>query len=659
MRWPRGAAWLIAMMTLVLLTAELIAATAAGTGADQFYAGGAAAIALTTTALAVLVSRQQPHNVVAPLLSWMALLAVTSSFSDLYLPAHARRPDLLPDLPSGSVALLVVTWVWLYAAFALLMLYFPNGTLVARRWRWVAIALPVVGVAIQIVMVMSPGPYDPPYAHTSHPFGDLPSGVAIGLKAVLFPSLIALLLASAYSMRIRFRNGDHVIRAQLKWLALAGLALPATVLLSWVGFLLIGTHTLGGIGFAVLYVAVPIATTIAILRHNLYDVDRALSATVTYSAVTATLLVVFTLATFVSGVILGRHSVAAAAGVTALTALGVSPLRTRLQRRVDRRLYPVRRAALQAIEDLRTSITAGRGGPEQLQDVLRVAMRDPALRVGIALPGGSGFVDADGAPLEMGANSVPISVRDQHIGAITSDGPAPVQLQREVATASVMLVEMGRLRLELSAANRDVASSRSRLLRIGYEERRRLERDLHDGAQQRLVSLGMALRLAQRHLGDNTVDVDGLLDESVAQLGTAVAELREVAHGLRPSCLDDGLHPALSALAESATLPIDLEVAAERAIPDDIATTAYYVVSEAVANALKHAEASRIGLRIVQDGEHLRVRIEDDGQGGATARPGSGLAGLSDRVSAAGGSLNVYSLAGKGTVVEAMLPCAS
>ncbi len=155
------------------------------------------------------------------------------------------------------------------------------------------------------------------------------------------------------------------------------------------------------------------------------------------------------------------------------------------------------------------------------------------------------------------------------------------------------------------------------------------------------------------------MDVDGLLDESVAQLGTAVAELREVAHGLRPSCLDDGLHPALSVLAQSVPLPVDLEVAADRAIPDDIATTAYYVVSEAVANTVKHADASRIALRIVHVDGQLRVRVEDDGHGGAIPRPGSGLAGISDRVAAAGGSLVVLSRPGEGTVVEAMLPCAS
>jgi len=442
-------------------------------------------------------------------------------------------------------------------------------------------------------------------------------------------------------------------------LALAALAIPGTVLLSWLGLLLQGTHDLAGIGFAVLYLAVPIATTIAIVRHDLYDVDRALSAAVTSSAVAAALLGVFTVASFAAGVVFGRHSAVAAAAVTAAAMLGLVPAWRRLQRAVDRRVYPMRWAALTAIEDLRAAISAGRADPEQLQDVLRGALRDPGLRVAVYFPGAGGYLDTDGKPLELAATAAPVSVRGRQVGAIVSNGPAPVQLQREIAAASAMLVEMVRLRLELTAALREVAASRSRLQRVGDEERRRLERDLHDGAQQRLVSLGMALRLTQRHLKDGSIDIDGLLDEAVAQLGTAVAELREVAHGLRPGCLGEGLYPALSALAESATLPIDLEVDADGGIPDDIASTAYYVVSESVANAVKHAHASRIRLQVVQAGGQLSVRVADDGRGGAAMRPGSGLSGLSDRVAAADGTLDIQSPPSEGTTVKVLLPCAS
>jgi signal transduction histidine kinase len=178
---------------------------------------------------------------------------------------------------------------------------------------------------------------------------------------------------------------------------------------------------------------------------------------------------------------------------------------------------------------------------------------------------------------------------------------------------------------------------------------------LHDGAQQRLVSLGMALRLAQRHLDDGTVDVGGLLDQSVAELGTAVAELRHIAHGLRPSHLDDGLQAALSALVRNLPLTVELDVSAD-SVPDDVATTAYYVVSEAVTNAVKHADATSIRLSVNRDNGQLVIRVSDDGRGGATLPNTSGLA---DRVAALSGTLHIQSPAGRGTVVEAALPCAS
>jgi signal transduction histidine kinase len=203
-----------------------------------------------------------------------------------------------------------------------------------------------------------------------------------------------------------------------------------------------------------------------------------------------------------------------------------------------------------------------------------------------------------------------------------------------------------------------VKSSRARLLHAGYEERRRLERDLHDGAQQRLVSLGMSLRLAQRHLGDGSVDVDALLDESVASLGIAVAELRQIAHGLRPSSLDDGLAPALSSLAAKVPIPVSLDVCAD-ALPDDVATTAYFVASEAMTNAVKHARPASIELRVVRSDGTVTVQIRDDGRGGAAVRAGAGLAGIADRVAAAGGWLSLDSPAGRGTLVQAVLPCAS
>jgi signal transduction histidine kinase len=324
-----------------------------------------------------------------------------------------------------------------------------------------------------------------------------------------------------------------------------------------------------------------------------------------------------------------------------------------LQRRVDRRLYPARWAALHAVDDLRARVDAGTARPEELQAVLAAALRDPDLRVGYREPGRAGLVDADGVPVGC-EPGVPVRWGGAEIGMLR--GASAPALLAEVGAAAALLVEVVRLRSELGGALREVASSRTRLLQAGYAERRRLERDLHDGAQQRLVSLGMALRLAQRHAG--SVDVNEVFDQAVDELATAVGELRRIAHGLRPSSLDDGLGPALRRLATTVPLPVELDVCPEP-LPDDIATTAYYVASEAVSNAIKHAGADSIAVRVARDSGRLQVSVRDDGRGGASPHRGSGLAGLTDRVAAAGGALQVRSAPGRGTLVEAVLPCAS
>jgi len=293
-----------------------------------------------------------------------------------------------------------------------------------------------------------------------------------------------------------------------------------------------------------------------------------------------------------------------------------------------------------------------------------VALRDPALRVGVRIPGTQQMVDVAGepvgadddpsrAPAGVPRAAVPVLLADEPIGVLTGTDEAVL---RAVAPGTAALIDVIRLRASLADALREVRESRSRIVQAGNAERVRLERDLHDGAQQRLVSLGMALRIAQ--MQRDRTDIDGVLDRAVAELGTAVAELRQIAHGLRPASLDDGLHAALSGMARSLPFPVRLHVD-PATFPDDLATTAYYVACEAITNAAKHAGAEQVAVRVAREDHTVRIRVEDDGCGGAAVRPGSGLAGLTDRVAALGGSLTMRSPAGGGTVIEAVLPCGS
>ncbi len=564
--------------------------------------------------------------------------------------------------PRVPAVLFESAW-WLLAAIALLLLYFPDGRLPGPRWRWVPPVLVGCVAVTQAYGAVDPAAFAAPLEDLARPWGPPPLAVEI-VSMVAFGLMLVLFLASGASLVVRYRRARGVARAQLKWLALGGLAavgVPGGVpgrdrgdrTQRHRGRRCSGSWRSPRSRWPPPSRCSGMTSTTSTRRSR---------AAVTYGIVTVALVALYTAASLLGGLVLGRGSAVVAAAATAACAVVLAPLRNRLQRAVDRRLYPLRRAGLTAIEALTRRIHGGTARPEDLEATLRTALRDPGLRVGMLVPGEATFVDPTGAPLT-GGPLVPVTVGGEQVGALVSSTHTGQPVLREIAAAAGTLVEVARLRAELTRALREVEASRARLVQAGDRERHRLERDLHDGAQQRLVSLGMALRLAQRQLGrgpleKSPVDVHGLLDQSVAELGTAVAELRQIAHGLRPSSLDDGLPAALDALAQNVTVPIRVEVSTGD-LPDDLATTAYFVACEAVTNATKHADAATIAVKVGRQNGHVTVRVEDDGRGGAAPKPGSGLAGLADRVTALGGSLAIHSPGGRGTVIEAELPCGS
>jgi signal transduction histidine kinase len=206
----------------------------------------------------------------------------------------------------------------------------------------------------------------------------------------------------------------------------------------------------------------------------------------------------------------------------------------------------------------------------------------------------------------------------------------------------------------------EVRRSRSRLVEAGDNERRRLERNLHDGAQQRLVSLSLAIRLAQARISSDPGGADELLSNASVELALALQELRELARGLHPAVLADrGLGPALASLAERAAMPIELDVDVEGRLPEAVEVAAYYVISEALANVAKYAHATSVQVRVLRTPDGLELEVADDGIGGADPTLGSGLRGLLDRVDALGGMLEVLSPPGRGTTIVATLPVRS
>jgi signal transduction histidine kinase len=656
-RWPWPVALVGSVATAAMVVGGLVFAALEPSASTIGWAVVGGAAALLCAGLGTLVARRVRDNPVGPLLVAVGACVAFSCTRQAGFEVLAHHDDTAERL-NWLVALTTEASSWLFAAIGLLLVYFPDGRVPGRRWRLVPMGLVVGAASHHLYGVVSPDPYLAPLQDLPHAFGPPPLAVeALSIAGDLI--LLVSVLASAAALLVKYRQADAPGKQQLKWLALAGVGVPGFIVVCLSEVLLTGEGQWPSlvIGIAAIF-GIPVAIAIAMLRADLYDVDRALATTVAWGLATAVLVVIFVAASLAAGVLLGRDSTVAAAAATAICAVALAPLRRRLQQRVDARVYPLRQAALAAIDELQREVNVGAARPEQLADRLRAALRDPELRVGYLRPGGNQLVEELGSPMDA-AGSVPIVSGETTIGALAATSPLlSNELLRQVAAASVTLVELVRLRLEVTAALREVEASRARLVQVGDRERRRLERDLHDGAQQRLVALGMALRLAQRRRKGTDPELDGLLDQTVAEIGTAVSELRQIAHGLRPSSLDDGLQAALVALTQHVPIPVELHVHSAP-LPDEVTITVYYVASEAIANAVKHADATRIDVRITRHNGHVEVRVADDGRGGARVSTGSGLAGLNDRVTAVGGRLALASEERCGTVVEAVVPCAS
>jgi signal transduction histidine kinase len=300
--------------------------------------------------------------------------------------------------------------------------------------------------------------------------------------------------------------------------------------------------------------------------------------------------------------------------------------------------------------------------PGELRAALARALRDPSLQV--AYPVADRHVDAEGRPVTLPADPravTDIRREDRPIAALVHD-PALAEeptLVESAGAAAALALENERLQAELRARLEELRASRERIVEATLAERRRIERDLHDGTQQRLVSIAMTLGLADSRAERRPGDVRPLLEQARAALSDALKELRELSQGIHPGILTErGLAAAIEELAYGARLPLDLDIRLAERLPDRVEAAAYYVVSEALTNIAKHAQATAVRIQVERDDDRAVVEIADDGIGGAGGGGGTGLRGLTDRVDALGGRLRVESPPGRGTIVRAEIPCA-
>lgn len=595
-----------------------------------------------TVLLGALLTLRRPDSPVGPALAGLAALPALA-FA-LEATGAAVGGDLGAALAAGA-------WVHLVTGFGLLCQVFPDGLLPGRRRRLLPAAFIGVAVALQVLLGLVAG------------------GVLAMPAPALLPGYLALLAALAASVAplvLRYRRGPARVRAQVGWLVLGATSVPVLLATGW-GLQLVGVPV--GLAYtpvlAALLLAVPASVAVAVLRHDLLDVDRLLGRTAAWLATAVTAAAVFAVGVWATVRLVPGQDTATGAAVGAfLAAVGLLPLHRRALA-VAGRVLDRERTVLHA--RLRTwvhDVRDGRADPAGVTAVLRELLEDPGLDLALRLPGGEGWRTPAGDPVpgppDDGPDVVPLRSAGVDIGVLRlgRTGTRRLRRAREAVVELRLPLELARLQLGLRTALTAVQDSRARLVGAAAAERVRLERDLHDGAQTDLLAIGMALRRLARD-GDLPPGGTAELDGAVRGIEQVVAELRRLAHGVRPARLDDGLVAAVRDLAAAGPLPVDVvadgvDGCGPADAEDEVrTTTAYFVVAEALANTYKHARAARAAVRIEQVGGRLRVQVRDDGVGGAGG--GTVLRTVRDRVLAAGGWIAVDSPAGAGTTVTAEL----
>jgi signal transduction histidine kinase len=604
------------------------------------------------TAVGLLIALRRPTNPIA----WILLVGG--------LTAVPALGFLLSDgwnLQTGRAL-----WPLLYAWPIAVSYVFPDGRFLSRRWRRVGIAAAACFVTFMTLGLFDPTPFD------DHPsirnpmvgnaFGDALVGTGIWIPFWL--GILGSLIAGAVAIYLRLRRSAGIERLQTLWLAWAACLIPLGLLLCAASWTVFGwADTVVFPFLLVMQAAVAGAIGIAVARYRLYAIERLINRTVVYALLTVFLGATYIAVTVGVGVVLGRGSAWVTAAATLSVAVAFRPLRARIQMRVDRRFDRARFEAVRRVRAFEEGVREGRRAPEEIGQVLAEALHDAAAELLFWLPASETYATASGETLPAARNGL-ARTEIRHGGKLTAvllHDPALGERRSTldgILSAAALSIEIARLRVEVRRQLAEVEASRRRIVEAGYEERRRLERDLHDGAQQRLVTLGIVLRRLQRSLPREAQMLAPALDTAVNEVGAAVADLRTIAAGVRPPRLDDGLAAALRDLARTAPLPVEVDAQIDR-VAASVEAAAYFVACEGLTNAVKHASASRVSLRAVRENGTLFVSVSDDGIGGAVARRGSGLAGLRDRVSAHGGAFEISSPRGSGTHIEVAIPCES
>ena len=691
-------------VAVVALAGAVLTLLASGplTTSDTISNFGAAPAAMLYATLGALVVRRA-GNVIGWLLlgegAALAIMAAASAYAVLGItqPGTLPAPELMGLLAEWSV-------IPVFLVLGFMLLLFPSGTLPSPRWRLfaglalLATALALIGFVVhpRTMALTAPGGDSLMVANPLgvSSLGPVLSTVLIGTLNGLAALLTVLLAAAIVSLVVRFRSGGREVRQQIKWLTLA---VAAIAFLQVAGLLAMATTGTGAnpvttAAYAVTPVialfGIPALITVAILKHGLYQIDVIINRAIRYGLLSAALTAIYVL------IVVGIGTTAGYAGgplLNAAAALAIAvlfqPLRRRAQLLANRIVYGQRATPYQVLSDFAqdmadqldvdvaldrlASVLAAATGAVRVEVWVRVG---PRLRPQATWPHGS----TPSAPVPLAGSAVlpafdaatrAVAVRhgDELLGAITLQKPRnePVsatedKLLEHLASQAGLVLRNVRLTAELQARIDDLRASRRRLVQAQDTERQRIERNLHDGAQQQLVALNVQLTLLE-DAADEPGEVREITGELRAGLRAALDDLRALARGIYPPLLaDQGLSAALHAQAGKAPLSVEIEADGIGRYPREAEAAAYFCILEALQNVAKYARASRATVTLSCPDGHLGFTVTDDGDGfdPAEATHGTGLQGMADRLAAVGGTLRVNSAPGSGTTVSGTLPVA-
>jgi signal transduction histidine kinase len=620
--------------------------------------------------------------VIGALLLWVSVavaIAFVSSEAASYVFRNGERTVAAWLAVPGNAFWIV----GLFPLMVLLPLLFPDGRPASRRWRIVAwLGFAMFGMAFVILSVGVPTLVVDIDAAGRDVFIRNPVHVPMlafpeALGGVMWFGLLALFAAAVASMVVRFRRSRGIERQQLKWFAFAVVVLVVYFIVSaTLESLGISEGAWGEVVSAILLLAIPIAVGIAILQYRLWDLDVVVKKTVAAGTLVLIAIAAYAAAVALIGALAIDQDRPALLFAIAL-ALGIAfrPA-MRVGRRVADRLVYGRRATpyevltefservgdAYATEDVlaRMAQILGEGtGAEAARVWLRV---DEVYRPAAVWPAGSQAVSpsVDGERLDVaGETVVAVSDRGEILGALSvrmsaADpmSPSKEKLVRDLASQAGLVLRNVRL-------VEDVRMSRQRLVAAQDQERRRLERDIHDGAQQQLVALTVKARLARQVAERDPPKAAELLAQIEAETQMALEDLRDLARGIYPPLLaDEGLVAALRAQARKASIEVALDAEDVGRYPQEVEATVYFCTLEALQNVAKYAEADSAEVRLSKSNATLSFAVIDDGRGfdPAAVGPGSGLQGMADRLAAVGGSFDLESSPGRGTTVGGSVP---